>query len=91
MLYRLYKPVYVHEMNIKILGGGFISLKSESYPTSAADAHIPGASFTRGSINYDVLHHHREKLVFRFAMQLTGGICNKMTSWVIKGAIKCRQ
>lgn len=64
-------------MNIKILGGGFISLRAESYPTSAADAHIPGAGLTRSPINYNVPHHHREKIVFRFAMQLTRSICSE--------------
>lgn len=76
-------------MNIKILGGGFISLRAESYPTSAADAHIPGASLTRSPINYNVPHHHGEKIVFRFAMQLTRSICSEKTSCVTIPKIKC--
>lgn len=89
--YSFYEHVFGRAVNIKIVGGGFISPKAESYPASAADAHIPGASLTRSPINYNVPHHHGEKLVFRFAMQLTRSICSKKKNHdvVTKPKVKC--
>lgn len=89
--YSFYEHVFGRAVNIKIVGGGFISPRAESYPASAADAHIPGASLTRSPINYNVPHHHGEKLVFRFAMQLTRSICSekKKHDVVTKPKVKC--
>lgn len=89
--YSFYEHVFRRAVNIKIVGGGFISPRAESYPASAADAHIPGASLTRSPINYNVPHHHGEKLVFRFAMQLTRSICSekKHHDVVTKPKVKC--
>lgn len=89
--YSFYEHVFGRAVNIKIVGGGFISPRAESYPASAADAHIPGASLTRSPINYNVPHHHGEKLVFRFAMQLTRSICSekKTHDVVTKPKVKC--
>lgn len=81
--YSFYEHVFGRAVNIKIVGGGFISLRAESYPASAADAHIPGASLTRSPINYNVPHHHGEKLVFRFAMQLTRSICSEKKTMML--------
>lgn len=89
--YSFYEHVFGRAVNIKIVGGGFISPRAESYPASAADAHIPGASLTRSPINYNVPHHHGEKLVFRFAMQLTRSICSEKKNHdvVTKPKVKC--
>lgn len=89
--YSFYEHVFGRAVNIKIVGGGFISPRAESYPASAADAHIPGASLTRSPINYNVPHHHGEKLVFWFAMQLTRSICSekKKHDVVTKPKVKC--
>lgn len=89
--YSFYEHVFGRAVNIKIVGGGFISPRAESYPASAADAHIPGASLTRSPINYNVPHHHGEKLVFRFAMQLTRSICSEKKNYdvVTKPKVKC--